>query len=143
MKKYIFWGIVSVLLVGCASSNIIGYAYTEGTMMGSTKMTITADSLKFLRYKEGQRSDEAHLSNGEDWTLIHKMGKHIDYKGIDTLTSPTMGRATDAAPFAMLEIMTKDSVYQSASFDGGSPPASIAALVLQLRKISMGATSKP
>ncbi len=143
MKNLIFALILSIALFSCTSSKIIGYSYTEGGMIGSTKTTITADSLTFLKYKHGQKSYEAYLSDEKDWILVHNMGKHINYEGIDTLTSPSMGRATDAAPFAMLEIITKDSVYQSASFDGGKPPAPIAALVIQMSQISKNATSKP
>ena len=137
--------IVALLLgiVSCGTSKIIGYSYTEGNMMGSVKTTITADSLSFLKHKDGQKTYEATTSNAADWKLVHDMGKHIDYKGMDTLKSPSMGRATDAASYAHIEIITKDSVYYSAGFDAGNPPISIAAIVLQMNKISKNATSKP
>lgn len=139
MKNFLMVFSLSILITACNSSKIIGYTYTEGGMMGSTKMTITADSLSFLKLTRGQQSYEAFNSPQTDWTSLQKMGKHIQYQGMDTLTAPTMGRATDAAPFAYMEIITADSIYQSASFDGGVPPASIAALVIQLRNLSKSA----
>ncbi|MFK8044854.1 MAG: hypothetical protein AB8B72_05125 [Crocinitomicaceae bacterium] len=142
MKKGVWVILLAVGIISCSGSKIIGYSYTEGGMMGSVKTTITADSLSFLRYSEGQKSYEAQTSNAESWALVHSMGKHIDYKGMDTLKAPSMGRATDAAPFANFEIITKDSVYTSASFDGGKPPVSLAAIVLQMSKISTSETSK-
>jgi len=142
MKKAIWVVLLAVGIISCSSSKIIGYSYTEGGMMGSVKTTITADSLSFLKYTEGQKSYDAQASDAAIWELVHNMGKHIDYKGMDTLKSATMGRATDAAPFANFQIITKDSVYTSASFDGGKPPVSLAAIVLQMSKISTSETSK-
>lgn len=141
--KYILMAFsLSILITACNNSKIIGYTYTEGGMMGSSKMTITADSLTFLKFTRGQQSYEAFNSNENDWISLQKMGKHIQYNGMDTLKAPTMGRATDAAPFAYMEIITSDSIYQSASFDGGHPPISIAALVIQLRNLSKSAKTK-
>jgi hypothetical protein len=142
MKKILWMTVIFAGLVSCSASKIIGYSYTEGGMMGSVKTTITADSLSFLKYSRGEKSYEAYMSNADEWATVHKMGKHIDYKHMDTLKAPSMGRATDAAPFAHFEVITKDSVYTSASFDGGKPPASLAAIVLQMSQISKNATSK-
>ncbi|MFK8039298.1 MAG: hypothetical protein AB8B74_13475 [Crocinitomicaceae bacterium] len=142
MKHFLIALGMSIGIMACSSSKIIGYTYTEGGMMGSTKMTITADSLTFLKTSRGQQTYEAFTSPETDWIDLQKMGKHIQYNGMDTLKSPTMGRATDAAPFAYMEIITADSVYQSASFDGGQPPIAIAALVIQLRNLSTSAKVK-
>lgn len=142
MKNIIWITALFVGLASCSASKIVGYSYTEGGMMGSVKTTITADSLSFLKHNRGSKSYEAYTSNSDDWSTVHKMGKHIDYKHMDTLTAPSMGRATDAAPFAYFEVITKDSVYTSASFDGGKPPAAIAAIVLQMSNISKSATAK-
>ena len=142
MKNALYLILVTAGLVSCSTSKIIGYSYTEGNMMGSVKTTITADSLSFLKHAHGEKTYEAYTSNAEDWQLVHDMGKHIKYKEIDTLTSPSTGRATDAAPYAHLVIITKDSSYYSAGFDAGKPPVAIAALVLQMSQISKNATSR-
>ena len=142
MKNVLYLMLLAIGIISCSTSKITGYSYTEGNMMGSTKTTITADSLSFLKYANGQKSYEAYTSNTEDWQLVHDMGKHIKYKGMDTLTSPSMGRATDAASYAHLEIITLDSTYYSAGFDAGKPPIAISAIVLQMSKISKNATTK-
>ena len=141
--KNVFYIMLLVLgFASCSTSKIIGYSYTEGNMMGSTKTTITSDSLSFLKYKSGQKSYEAYTSKTEDWVLVHDMGKHINYEGMDTLTAPSKGFATDASPYAHIEIITKDSTYYSSGFDAGNPPNAIAAIVLQLSQISKNATLK-
>lgn len=142
MKNTLFIVALGMIIVGCSGSKIIGYAYTEGGMMGSVKTTITADSLSFLKYSRGGKSYSAAVSDKIDWKVVHSTGKHVDYKNMDTLTAPSMGRATDAAPFANFEVITKDSTYVSASFDGGKPPATIEAIVRQMVRLSTKSNPK-
>lgn len=111
------WG-----LYGCNSQKIIAYEYVSMTRAGMESTKISKDSTVIK--KVGWKKEYQMFSTDKDtWKILKEKSKEINLAGIDTLKSPSFGRQLDAAPHAYFSFYLADTVYQSASFDGGNPPA--------------------
>ena len=124
-----------LIVIGCTNSKIVAYKYVSSTMSGMVTTTVTSDSI--IVQKGGRSSSyESITNNKETWKSLQKISKTIDIEGIDTLKSPSNRRAFDGASHDMISIYTNDTIYKSASFDGGNPNAKIKTLVDSLVKIA-------
>ena len=132
-NTFILLGFIAFL---SCSPKIIAYTYVSGSMGGSNSTYVKQDSIYFTKMdRHGAISKGNELSKA-DWKSISKISKTIDLNGIDTIQSPTNRRQVDAAPYAYLVIETKDSIYQSASFDGGKPPIKLESVVNSIIKLA-------
>ena len=134
--KSLFFLFGLLFLISC-SPKIISFTYVTGSMGGSSSTQMTADSIFEVKMdRHGSVKNAMEFSKGE-WKALSKEGKSIDLNGVDTIQSPTHRRKVDAAPYAYLIFKTKDSTYQSASFDGGEPPVKLKNVVNTMLTFSM------
>lgn len=130
-------GIIGLMvLVSCKTVDIVKYQYKSTTMLGSRTITITQDSVvtEFNGRMESNRT--ARATSFEEWVQLKESMKSVDLDEIALLESPTNRRATDAAPFGSVLISTKDSTYQSASFDGFDAHIKLTPLMVVIQNIT-------
>ncbi len=119
MKKIIL-AILAVLLVGCGMSKIKTYQYTAGTRGYQLSITVDQDSV-WLKEVTDKEINTVYATDSEFWKSIQKESKSIELDSVAHLSAPTNKRQFDGAMFAKVTFTTNDSVYKSASFDGGKP----------------------
>lgn len=138
MKKIVAILLVSVTIIGCASSSslkkqddkiTIEYAaYTRGFSL-ETKATKVAIS----GYTRGRKESAVNKSTqSKDW---RSMIDDLDKIGVDKLPQlqpPSKKHQFDGAMAASLTVTVGDKSYRTPTFDHGEPPAEIAALVEKL-----------
>lgn len=134
--KYIAGIIGLMILMSCKTVEVMQYQYKSTTMLGSRIITITQDSVvtEFNGRIESNRT--ARATSSDEWMQLKESMKTVKLDEIATLESPTNRRATDAAPFGTVIITTKDSTYQSASFDGFDAHIQLTPLMTVIQKIS-------
>lgn len=71
-----------------------------------------------------------------DWDMIMSLIKDIRLDHIGDLKMSSNKRHTDAALHAQLKVISRDSIYTSASFDHGNPPKEIKLLVNTILSLS-------
>lgn len=74
--------------------------------------------------------------DNEMWEKLNSLLKSINLDSISTLKSPTEARFYDGASIGTLKISKNGAVYESSSFDHGTPPKEIEALVKEILSIS-------
>lgn len=72
----------------------------------------------------------------ETWEKLSSLLENIHLDSISTLKSPTEARFYDGASIGTLKIFKNDTVYESSSFDHGTPPKEIEALVKEILSLS-------
>ena len=134
MKNLLFLGILLALL-SCKDLEIEKVSYSSATMMGRTVTTVTKDSVTVAFNGRGEPTYYSRATKTSEWEGIMKSLAEVDLKKIAELEAPSNKRATDAAPFGMFEVSTKDSTYQSNGFDGKNPHAMLMPLMEEILKI--------
>lgn len=135
MKFFIaFLGLM--IMVSCKTVDVLQYQYKSTTMLGSRTITITKDSVVTEYNGRMENTRTARATSSEEWLQLKESMKTVKLNDIADLQSPTNRRATDAAPFGSVSIATKDSTYQSASFDGFDANEQLLPLVVAIKKIS-------
>lgn len=134
LKSGLILGLLLVI-IGCVSPKIVVYKYVSSTMSGMVTTTVTPDSI--IVQKNGRSQSHHSIANNiETWKSLQKISKTIEVNGLDTLKSPSNRRAFDGASHAAIWVYTNDSIYKSASFDGGNPNEKIKTLVDSIVQIS-------
>jgi hypothetical protein len=118
MNKLLLYGFVAILLTACIESEVVKVEYRSTTMMGRTMVTITKDSVTTSFNGRGEPWSNSRSTTPGEWTDLLKLLSEIKLKDIPTYEAPTNKRDTDAAPFATLFVHTKDSTFESKTFDG-------------------------
>jgi hypothetical protein len=72
----------------------------------------------------------------ENWKKLNFLLESINLYSISNLKSPTEARFYDGASIGKLEIKKNGTVYESSSFDHGTPPKEIEALVKEILSLS-------
>lgn len=67
-----------------------------------------------------------------DWNELVTLYQSVNKEGLKDLKAPTEKRFYDGAPMANFRVITKEMTYQSATFDGGYPPAEIEKIVTKI-----------
>lgn len=134
MKNLFFLALILVFF-SCQDLEIQKVSYSSATMMGRTVTTITKDSVVVTFNGRGEPTYSARATTSAEWESIMKSLAEVDLKKIAELEAPSNKRATDAAPFGMFEISTKDSTYQSNGFDGKNPHSMLIPLMEEVLKI--------
>ncbi|MGV6860350.1 MAG: hypothetical protein ACWA41_01185 [Putridiphycobacter sp.] len=128
MKKLGFIIVLAAIMLSCMKDKIISYTYKAGTRGYQVEISVSKDSTHIIQ--SGRVSKTMSYETSSDfWKQLKSDTKSVELKEIGQLKSPTNKRQLDAAAHASLTIATKDSIYQSSSFDGGQPPAMIKAIV--------------
>jgi hypothetical protein len=133
--KRLFILFAAVGLISCKDLDIKKVSYSSATMMGRTQTTVTQDSVVITFNGRGEPTYFARPTKSVEWEGILNSLTDVDLKKIADLEAPSNKRSTDAAPFGMFEITTKDSTYQSNGFDGGNPHEMLKPLMKQIEKI--------
>ncbi len=135
MKFFVaFLGLM--IMFSCKTVDVRQYQYKSTTMLGSRTITITQDSVLTEFKGRVESSRTARATSPEEWVQLKESMKTVKLNDIADLLSPTNRRATDAAPFGSVSITTKDSTYQSATFDGFDANEQLLPLVVVIKKIS-------
>jgi len=72
----------------------------------------------------------------ENWIKLNSLLETINLDSISALKSPTEARFYDGASISTLKISKNGTVYESSSFDHGTPPQEIEALVKEILSLS-------
>ncbi|MCG8575749.1 MAG: hypothetical protein MI810_12760 [Flavobacteriales bacterium] len=136
MKKLLILSLSLLVLVACKTSEVIKYEYTSTTMMGKKTLIVTQDSVYTSFTGRGEPTSSARATSASEWSSLNKAVEELKLKDVRDLEAPTNKRATDAAPFGKVTLHTKDSIYQSKTFDGYDSHEALKPLMEQIRKIA-------
>lgn len=119
-----------------------GCSQDEKNDLANTKIVYSANTRGFYQ-KITVQNQEVSISNtrgeeGEgkttkisdsDWNQLVSLFSKIDLEKLNTYEGPTKRRFHDGAAMANILVTCKDSVYESTTFDHGTPPVEIAEFV--------------
>lgn len=134
--KYLIPLFAVLLMVSCKTNDILQYQYKSATMIGSKTMTITKDSIIVVFNGRGKKTYDARLTTPEEWEELELATSRVDLKDLNTLESPSNMRQTDASPYGTIFLTTKDSTYNTQSFDGYNSHESLLPLMGVIKKIA-------
>jgi hypothetical protein len=136
MKKYTILIILSIAIIAmsCKSKKYISFTYSVMTRGFNMEATVTKDST--IIKKSNQKEVSKFKTDKKVWENLIEQSETVDLNTLPNLESPTNKRQFDGAMFAYLTIVTKDSIYKSASFDAGFPPNTIQPIVDILVEVS-------
>lgn len=140
--KYLIPLFALLLVVSCKTKEIVQYKYTSTTMIGSKTLTVTKDSVTTEFNSRGKKSYEARATLAGEWEELKAASAKVDLNKLSELEAPTNRRQSDAAPFGTLFLSTKDSTYNSNSFDGYNAHESLLPLMGVIEKIANTARPK-
>lgn len=125
----------------CSSQNKIDVKtatieYTANTRGFYKKISVQNQMISVSKNREVAEMPTGRKISDSDWTELINCFEIIKLENLATLKAPTEKRFYDGAAIANLKISTKDTVYESSSFDHGFPPAEINKLVKKLISIS-------
>lgn len=117
--KYLIPFIALVIIaVSCKTTEIVQYEYSSTTMLGTRKVTVTKDSVIMSYNGRAESNMNTRATTDEEWTKLKESVEGVKLNDLSKLEAPTNKRQTDASPYAMFKLSTKDSTYISPSFDG-------------------------
>lgn len=125
-----------IFMFSCKTAEVLEYRYKSTTMLGTRTITITQDSVVTYYFGRAESKRTARATSSEEWLQLKESMKGVKLNEIADLASPTNHRATDAAPFGSVEIVTKDSTYRSASFDGFDSHEQLLPLLTTIKTMS-------
>lgn len=140
--KFLILVAAAITLVGCKTVEVVSYQYRSSTMLGTRTVDISKDSVVTMFTGRTEDKRTSRVTTAQEWEELQTGVKTVKLEEIANLPSPTNGRQTDAAPYGMLTISTKDSTFQSASFDGFNAHQSLAPLMGTIQKISNSELNK-
>lgn len=108
----------------------------EATSRGFYLATIVTQEIIKTTNDRTRKETASKACSREAWERIENLLKTIEIKNMDTLEAPSGKRLFDGAAHAQLKIITKDTIYTSASFDHGVPPKEIEPLVNHILSLS-------
>lgn len=136
MKKLIYIVVLSLIMISCNELEVSKVEYTTTTMMGRTVLSVTQDSVIVDFNGRGTPTHFSRATKADEWVNLMLSLQEVDLNKIKDLEAPSEKRATDAAPFAQFNFVTKDSTYQSATFDHKNPNAVLMPTMQEILKIT-------
>lgn len=133
--KYVIICLSALAFISCKELEVSKFEYTTTTMMGRTQMIVTQDSVIVDFNGRGAPTHFARATKSEEWAGLMLSLQEVDLDKIADLEAPSNKRATDAAPFAYFAFTTKDSTYQSATFDHKNPNSMLMPSMDEILKI--------
>lgn len=129
------------IITGCASAqkakladaSIEYRAVTRGSHMN---VNLWNDTLSWYRGRGMAVGSNYRVITAEEKETLVKLLSKVDLAKLKDLKAPTDARLYDGAMIANIKVVTKDSTYESNSFDHGKPPAEIADFVSQFLKFT-------
>ena len=110
--------------------------YTANTRGFYKKISIQNQMVSVSKNRNEVEMPAGIKISDSDWKELVTYFEAIKLDDLATYKAPTEKRFYDGAAIANLKISTKDTVYESASFDHGYPPEEINKLVKKLITIS-------
>jgi len=130
--KTICLSVLIALFVSCGTQKIMSYEYAINTRGYNFSIVVDQDSIKEVsdvRISKNELAKDTYPTPLELWNALQKGSQRIILNEINTLESPTNKRQFDGAMFANLALTTNDTIYTSAPFDHGQPPAMLKVVV--------------
>ncbi len=92
------------------------------------QVIIDSKTIKQTTSRNLENSTSKKLSE-KHWNTILKYLEELNWKEINTIKAPTNKRLYDGAQHASLQIIYKEKIYKSNSFDHDAPPKQIESLI--------------
>lgn len=110
--------------------------YTANTRGFYKKISVQNQMISISKNRNEVEMPAGRKISDSDWKELINCFETIKLEHLATLKAPTEKRFYDGAAIANLKISTKDTVFESASFDHGYPPEEINKIVKKLISIS-------
>lgn len=101
--------------------------YEANTRGFYRKITVADKKAWVVPVRDGKAVEIA--VSDQDWNELIALFQNVNKEGLANLKAPSEKRFYDGAPMANFRVITKEMTYQSATFDGGFPPADIEGIV--------------
>jgi hypothetical protein len=127
--------ILSVLVTkGCGSEMQTDLKYTTVEYTATTrgffvKIFIQDQMMTISKDRTGVEKTKTLKISDETWSTIVNQFQKINLEKLSDYNDPTQARFYDGAAIADLQIVCKGKIYNSKTFDHGTPPTEIAAFV--------------
>lgn len=108
--------------------------YETNTRGFYNKITVANQTIAVIRERNG-KPKETRISD-TDWSELLSLYKSVNKEGLATLKAPSEKRFYDGAAIGSFRVITKDTTFESSSFDAGNPPAEIEKIVNKLIAIA-------
>lgn len=108
--------------------------YEANTRGFFRKITVDNKTIAVINVRDGQATT-SKISDA-DWNELVTLYKSVNKEGLAALKAPSDKRFYDGAPMANFRAITKEATFESATFDGGNPPAEIEKIVNKLIAIA-------
>ena len=124
-----------ITFISCEELEVTKFEYSTSTMIGRNLLSVTKDSVVVDFNGRSKSTHFSRATKDSEWIALVSSLEGVDFDKVSTLEAPSQKRATDAAPFARFSFYTKDSTYQSASFDHKNPNKVLMPLMEEILKI--------
>lgn len=108
--------------------------YEANTRGFFRKITVDNQNIAVINVRDGKPTT-TKMSDA-DWNELISLYQSVNKEGLATLKAPSEKRFYDGAPIANFRVITKETTFESAAFDGGYPPAEIEKIVNKLIAIA-------
>lgn len=108
--------------------------YEANTRGFYNKITAANQTIAVIKVRDGKPT-ETKISDA-DWNELLSLYTSVNKEGLATLKAPSEKRFYDGAPIGSFRVITKDTTFESSSFDAGNPPAEIEKIINKLIAIA-------
>lgn len=108
--------------------------YEANTRGFYNKISVANQMMSVISVRDGKPT-ETKISDA-DWAELIALYKTVNKEGLKDLKAPSEARFYDGAAMANLRVITKETTFESATFDAGNPPAEIEKIVNKLIAIA-------
>lgn len=123
-----------VLLTAIKKDDAISFNYSAISRGRFLDITINDSILTISKDREAKPVSK--VMTKDTWNQLNSLINTINLDSISTLKSPTEARFYDGASIGTLKISKNGTVYESSSFDHGTPPLEIETLVKEILSLS-------
>jgi hypothetical protein len=110
--------------------------YTAISRGFNQTLIISNQQISMRSKKTGKFVENMYQIESSDWEMLMELYKNVVLEEIKNLEAPSNKRFHDGAATAQLAIKTKDSMYESQSFDHGNPPQALQPLLEKIISIA-------
>lgn len=134
-----------VAAVGCSSSGnaqrqadviITKMEYKAYTRGSNKEVTVTRDKVEVRELRLGKNIEATYPLSKDNWNKLTALAQKIKLDKMEALEAPSKKHQFDGAMAANLTITAGSTIYTSVTFDDGTPPPAIKALVEEIVGIS-------
>jgi heat shock protein HslJ len=131
-----------------SKQDIVGDNYTKTFI---TYQALSRGSFEYIQVSKSEvvissdrnlKNMDSYTCKADDWEDLKRMLKGLNVEKLDQLKAPTNKRLHDGAAHASLTVIKGDVAMATPSFDHGTPPKEIEALVNKLLSIKENAVKQ-